>query len=151
MSPNLDTEQYPSVKSLFLAMRDRFQNWTLARECARRLDACDEYEVDRIARDFGLSRAELRRMAKLGPDSANLLLQRLDALHIDAATLNRRQPGVMRDLTRLCSQCASKGQCQRDLLSDSDNPVWRDYCPNENTLVALQGGAGDDKAPPGNR
>ena len=37
--------------------------------------------------------------------------------------------------------CGSKKQCQRDLARDPENPVWRQYCPNEGTLVALQGSA----------
>jgi hypothetical protein len=35
----------------------------------------------------------------------------------------------------------SKKQCQRDLARDPENSVWRQYCPNEGTLVALQGSA----------
>lgn len=37
--------------------------------------------------------------------------------------------------------CGSKKQCQRDLARDPENPVWRQYCPTEGTLVALQGSA----------
>lgn len=37
--------------------------------------------------------------------------------------------------------CGSKKQCQRDLARDPENSVWQQYCPNEGTLVALQGSA----------
>jgi hypothetical protein len=138
MSAGSNTDQYPNFKSVFSAMYDWVRNRTLARQFAQRFDECDSNEVGRIARDLGLSRDELSHMARLGPDAANLLLKRLDALHLDAKALTRDEPGVMRDLQRLCSMCASKKQCQKDLEFDGENPVWRDYCPNEDTLVALR-------------
>ncbi len=134
-------ERYPGFKSAFLAMRVWLHGRNLARRNSRPLDDCDNNEIDRIAQDLGLSRDELRQMARLRPDAANLLLKRLEKLHLHAKVLAQAEPAVMRDLQRLCSMCVSKGQCQRDFASGDDS-AWRDYCPNENTLIALQQGAG---------
>ena len=97
-----------------------------------------------MAQDLGLSRDELHQMARMRPDAASLLLKRLEKLHLDAKALAIGEPAVMRDLQRLCSMCASKGQCQRDLARGSEDTSWRDYCPNEDTLIALQRDAGVD-------
>ena len=77
-------------------------------------------------------------MAKLGPDAAKLLLERMAALHLDAEAVAKSEPATMRDLQRLCSMCASKRQCQFDFLLMPDDPKWRHYCPNADTLDALQ-------------
>jgi hypothetical protein len=102
------------------------------------IDDCASYEIERMARDVGLSPSELRRMSKLKPDAAKLVMERLAALHLNAETLTKTDPGTMLDLQRLCTNCASKRRCQRDLAHRPDDPVWRQYCPNEGTLKALQ-------------
>jgi hypothetical protein len=77
-------------------------------------------------------------MSKLKPDAAKLLLDRMAALHLDPGTLAKSDSSTMRDLQRLCSNCASKKRCQRDLIRHRDDPVWRQYCPNAGTLDALE-------------
>jgi hypothetical protein len=147
MPAESDTAPYSTLfKAALVAVRDWVRNQPFVGPSAQRFGECDSDEVGRIARDLGLSRTELKQMAKLDPDAANLLLARLDALHLDAEGLAKAEPAVMRDLQRLCSLCASKGRCQRDLVHDSENPVWREYCPNEDTLIALQSGQAADKA-----
>jgi hypothetical protein len=102
------------------------------------IDDCASYEIERMARDVGLSPGELRRMSKLKPDAAKLVMERLAALHLNPETLTKTDPATMLDLQRLCTNCASKRRCQRDLARRPDDPVWRQYCPNEGTLKALQ-------------
>jgi transposase-like protein len=131
-------KQYSVANSVFSPLRDWMRKCKLIRQCRQQLDECDSYEVARIARDVGVSPHDLRRMVKLGPDATKLLLSRMDALHLNGDALARSEPDVMRDLQRLCSTCANKKRCKRNLAHDSKNPVWRQYCPNESTLVALQ-------------
>jgi hypothetical protein len=40
-------------------------------------------------------------------------------------------------MERLCTMCENKGRCARDLAADPNDPVWRKYCLNEQSLVAL--------------
>jgi hypothetical protein len=128
----------PAFSSVFASFRGWLHNRKLIRVCRQRLDACDKNEIARIARDVGLSPHDLREMAALGPDAAKQLLDRMDALHLDADALANSDPTTMRDLQRLCSSCVSKKRCQRDLLLVPDDPMWRHYCPNADTLDALQ-------------
>jgi hypothetical protein len=130
---------------LLAAFAGWLQKRSTIRQCYLRLEQCDANELAAIAQDVGVSPGELRRMARLGPDAAKLLYQRLEALHLDAQTLAAKEPGAMRDLERLCSSCTSKGRCQRDLVRNKNDPVWRQYCPNEDTLLALQAGAANDR------
>ena len=132
----------PVKTSIFASIAEAFRGWVrqrrLINECRRRFDGCDSYEIARIAKDVGLSPSELRQMAKLGPDATKLLLDRMAAQHLDAQAIDISDPSTMRDLQRLCSNCAAKKRCQRDLIADRDDPVWRQYCPNSGTLGALE-------------
>ena len=100
------------------------------------LQGCGD-EAANIARDIGLSRADLYTIAAKRPDAANQLERRLAALDIDDAALSHNDPRVARDLERVCSLCGQKRQCERDLARHPDDPVWRTYCPNTHTLDAL--------------
>jgi len=104
---------------------------------ALELRCCGEEEVERIARDIGMSASELRKVAALGPGSADLLLRRMAALDLDRKEVSQTEPRTFQDLQRVCTMCNSKRRCKRDMARDSDDPVWQDYCPNATTLMAL--------------
>jgi len=131
------------AKSLVTAFRDWLHHRRLISQCRQRLEACDQNEIARIAHDVGLSAQDLRRLSHLGPDAAELLFERLYALHLDADAIAKSEPGTMRDLQRLCSNCVAKGRCQRDLLLRPDDPKWRQYCPNVDTLDLLRSESAD--------
>jgi hypothetical protein len=137
LSPN-PVKTYPVVNSFIGAFRDWVRNRRLISQCRRRLDACDNNEIERIAHDVGLSPNDLRHMAELGPDAAKQLLDRMALLHLDPDVVAKNEPATMRDLQRLCSSCVSKKQCQRDLLLTPNDPAWRHYCPNADTLDELR-------------
>jgi hypothetical protein len=100
---------------------------------------CAEGEVERIARDIGLPASELRRLASLGPESADLLMRRMAVLDLDRKEVAQIEPETLRDLQRICTLCESHRQCGHDLARDSSNPAWEDYCPNVAALRALNG------------
>jgi hypothetical protein len=102
------------------------------------LACCGPSEVERIAHDVGVSRRDICTLAGKWPGSADLLLQRLKRVGLDAAGIARVEPQVLRDLERVCTLCASKRKCQHDLAKDPADLGWRDYCPNVMTLAALE-------------
>jgi Family of unknown function (DUF6455) len=101
------------------------------------LKCCGEETVERMAQDVGVSVSELRRLASLGPESADLLLRRMEALDLDRNEVSQTTPETFRDLQRTCTMCESHRRCARDLARDSAIPAWKDYCPNAATLIAL--------------
>jgi len=115
-----------------------WRNWKRRYAATRELDACGEGEVAHLAHDLGVSACELRTLAGRWPDSADLLRRRMDALGIDAAQVGRREPEVMRDLQRVCGQCADERRCEHDLRHDAGDHSWRTYCPNVGTLNAVR-------------
>jgi len=113
-----------------------WQSWT-SNAPASDLACCAEGEVERIAKDIGMPASEIRRLANLGPESAELLSRRMAALDLDRKEVARTHPQTFRDLQRICTLCESHRQCARDLARNSGDPGWEEYCPNVATLRAL--------------
>ena len=114
-----------------------WQTWTSTGPAQEELTCCAEGEVERIAKDIGMPASEIRRLASLGPESADLLSRRMAALGIDRKEVAQTHPQTFRDLQRVCTLCESHRQCARDLARDAGAPGWEDYCPNVATLRAL--------------
>jgi hypothetical protein len=120
------------IETVLRWMCDRSRSKTL-----NELQSCGEQEVERIARDSGLSVAEFRVLACLGPNVTDLLEHRMAALGLDPIAVSAAAPQTLRDLQRICSLCESPRRCLRDLARDPAIPAWKDYCPNAKTLMAL--------------
>jgi hypothetical protein len=56
------------------------------------------------------------------------------ALDLDPAEVAHAFPVTSHDLQRVCTLCADKRRCMRDLSRNPDDPHWKDYCPNAETL-----------------
>ena len=123
--------------SVTKAVSQWWRGWTRRASARLELTCCGEEEVERLARDVGVSASELRRLANLGPDSADLLLRRMAALDLDRNEVSRTEPRTFQDLQRVCTMCNHHRRCGRDLARDSADPAWEDYCPNAATLKAL--------------
>lgn len=107
------------------------------------ISCCMQDDVERIARDVGVSADELRALAKLNPGSADLLPRRMAALKLEQNEVFQREPGTLHDLQRICSMCESHKRCGQDSAQSSTDSAWEDYCPNAATFKALNavGGA----------
>jgi hypothetical protein len=114
-----------------------WRDWMRGGPALSELKCCGEDEVERIAKDVGVSPAELRKLVSRGPDAADLLLRRMAALDLDRNEVSRAEPRTFQDLQRVCSMCESHRRCARDLARHSADPEWQDYCPNASTLMAL--------------
>ncbi len=113
-----------------------WRDWTEG-GAASELRCCAEDEIARMAQDAGVSVAEFRKLTRLGPEGADLLLRRMEALELDPKEVSQTERRTLQDLQRVCAMCESHRRCARDLAHDSENPVWEDYCPNAETLKSL--------------
>jgi hypothetical protein len=116
------------------ALLARVRDWWRRQE---ELRALDDKEIGRVAADLGMSTHTLRDLIARGPHAADLLYQRMNALGISKADIDRAAQGIMRDLQRTCACCNEKGVCEKDLEERLDDPVWKSYCPNAVTLETL--------------
>jgi hypothetical protein len=97
----------------------------------------DDADVERIARDIGITGHELRALAQMPANRPLLLYQRLAALHLDPNDDARIQSAVLRDLQVHCAMCPDKKRCAGDFAVRTLDATWQDYCPNAHTLRAL--------------
>ena len=98
---------------------------------------CSADEVQQVAKELGLTAAELRGIARKDEGAADNLQRMLLALDVDPDKLEKTNPAVMRDLQRLCVSCAHKSRCQREVASGGADAHFHEYCPNAFTLDAL--------------
>jgi len=106
----------------------------------RRAAACelrDDAEVDRMARELGMSPRELRSLAAKGPEATQLLNARIAALGLGDTDLTSAGLETTRDLQRSCSLCKDHQRCRRDLEGHDRSDAWLSYCLNAPTLQAL--------------
>ncbi|TMJ02021.1 MAG: hypothetical protein E6G97_14435 [Alphaproteobacteria bacterium] len=122
-------------QGLFGTIGTLWHNW---RKCRATVAELGSYETARVARDVNVSTPELTTLAGKWPDAADFLSQRLAALQLDETAVARTEPQVLRDMERVCALCNEKPHCGHDLDRDPSNAEWRDYCPNVDTLDALE-------------
>jgi hypothetical protein len=116
------------------ALLGRVRDWWRLQE---ELSALDDKEIGRVAADLRISTSTLKDLIVRGPDAAHLVYERMRALGISKADVERAAEGVMRDLQRTCACCNQKGVCEWDLRERPDDPVWKSYCRNAYTLESL--------------
>ena len=114
-----------------------WQDWIKRRRSMTQLACCDRTDVARMAHDIGVSSGDLYTLSGKWPNSADLLLRRIDESKLDATEIKQAEPQVMRDLQRVCTLCANKRKCSHDLATRPSDPAWQTYCPNTTTLRAL--------------
>jgi hypothetical protein len=125
---------WPKNQTAIGAIWQRWRDWARSQS---ELTICGEEEIERMAHDAGLSVSELRQLVRRGPQSADLLPKRMTALDLDPEEVKQVEPQVFRDMQRVCSLCGSHKRCIADLTHDAQNPAWKNYCPNVQTLMSL--------------
>jgi hypothetical protein len=109
-----------------------------SRKCLAELDGFRS-GLEFLARDVNLSPWDLRALAAKWPGGDDLLRRRLRTLQLDLELISSAQSCALRDLQRVCTLCANKGHCERDLATgNAGSTEWRRYCLNAGTLEALQ-------------
>ena len=128
---------YETLEPVLDAIASWVKKYRYAAGLRGELARCGPDEVALTARELGLSADELWRIARKGPDAADLLQKMLLALGVNPKTLASQDPMIMRDLQRLCITCAQKKRCRHELAGGTAGKNFREFCPNAYTLKAL--------------
>ena len=128
-------------RSPFEGVSRWWRDWMGQGSATSELRCCGEDEVKRLAREVGVSVAELHKLASRGPHSADLLLRRMAELDLDRNEVARTEPRTFQDMQRVCTLCEAHRRCAQDLAKHSTDKhstqEWQSYCPNAVTLMAL--------------
>src|SRR5689334_18690655 len=123
-------------------LSEALKRWFQRRAAASEIETLDMEELSSIARELGISAAELSVLARQDKHAADLLYRRMEQLRLDP---NHVDLGVLRDLQRCCSGCGLKTLCAHEIEDKPVGAVWPKYCPNEHTLAALTSGPNNAK------
>ena len=134
MSRSAQTSERPGFARL---LAHWWRSWNGRRRTMVDLDGCGPAEMERIARDVGVSGADFSILAGKWPDAADQLYWRMNEIKLDREGITQADPQVMRDLQRVCTVCGSKRRCAHELAKNPSDPAWQKYCPNATTLRAL--------------
>ena len=136
-SATREQPNHPTLEPILGAIADWVKKYRYAAGLRNELAQCGPEEVAHTARELGLSSRDLYRLARKGPNAADLLQKMLLALGVSPQKLALEDPLIMRDLQRLCIMCGQKKQCRHELAAGTAGKNFRDFCPNAFTLEAL--------------
>ena len=126
-----------SVHDTFIRLRDNWQRLRRRRRSLAELAACQPSELNRIARDVGVSVSDLRIIAAAHPGPGELLPPRLQLLGLDADYIGCALTATHRDLERTCAMCTAWRRCARDLAKGDVQAGMDSYCLCSPTIDAL--------------
>jgi transcriptional regulator with XRE-family HTH domain len=127
------SKSFPAVGMLV----NTFNDWLKHRRELNELRQLNTVEFDRIASELGVSPTDLNELVRQGPHAADELPKMLKVLGIDEEVLARTQPLVLRDMERVCTLCAHKGECDRDLAAGTAAEHYKGYCLNAPSIEVL--------------
>jgi hypothetical protein len=69
----------------------------------------------------------------------DLLLMRMEALHLDPSGVKAATPDAFRLLAHVCSYCQYRVRCEDDLVYEAAGQIvaWENYCPNAFRLTTI--------------
>jgi len=104
------------------------------------ITALSRADMRELARDIGVSEADLAMMSMDGPDNRALMDQMIRAHGLDPSVIRSLPAALLRDLESTCARCGSKGRCQRDLAAGTAAVHCHEYCGNADAFEALASG-----------
>jgi hypothetical protein len=130
----MDALEFERHLWLVAKIAQRLRNWVGLRSQFLDLERAGE-DLEEIAKDLALAVADFRHSVDRDPNATTLLHHMIAALHFDPAAVPTES---LRDLQRVCAECAHKIRCTCDLASGCVATTYRDYCPNAEMLHMLQ-------------
>jgi hypothetical protein len=112
------------------------------------LQGIDRDEFEQIARDLNLSTSGLYVLSSKAGLTGDLLKRRLAEFKLSAELVREHHPEVLRDLQRVCGNCTSTRRCASEFEQAIRQGERSDYCPNTQTLRALESEVSNVRQPP---
>lgn len=106
--------------------------------CAFDIRGLSASQVESIAHDLHVSRAELETLVAHGRQGADELSKLLKAVGIDGMAIARKEPGVLRDITLVCALCVAKSRCNLETEAGTAARHHHEYCANSYIIDALK-------------
>lgn len=134
-------EQLRSLLGAIMTVLDRrWHQWKAAHDIKSGIEALDQFERVRMAREAGLSLRELRELSLIPYFSEDLLSLAMSSMQIDVLSFRLRYGTWYSDMERMCVICKVRRRCRRDVASDAFGLNYYYYCPNADSISEIVGG-----------
>jgi len=134
------SRQQPRPSAVKIAV-DAVANWiNRYRDTLNRHNEFEKISPDQVmamAKDIGITPAQLRELASKQPGAADMLKRLLVALGVDPKKLDDIDVRIARDMHWLCATCNNRTRCKHELAAGTAAENFREFCPNAIDLDAL--------------
>ena len=134
------TTQEAATTSLRHLLESIAQRWREHRDAVaslREIDGMGSAMAAEIAAEAGLSVHELRDVISHGAGANRLMQRMMEAYGVDAREIGHDAPGLLRDVSVLCSRCQAKGRCEEELEAGTARENAHLFCPNAETFESF--------------
>lgn len=115
-----------------------FKDWRRRRAALSEVKALGREEADRVLGECGLTCEDFASAMGHRFTSNALLPQAMRSVGVDPDAFEACNVEWSRDLTRTCMLCRHRRRCSDALATQSFAASYRDFCPNQDSISALE-------------
>lgn len=102
------------------------------------LDGLTGSDLESMARDLGVTQADLKDVLPRAADNLLLMDGMMRARGLDPNQVRREVAALVRDMELTCTRCAAASRCCADLAAGTAAEHCHEYCGNAETFDDLQ-------------
>ncbi|MCF2524665.1 DUF6455 family protein [Bradyrhizobium sp. G127] len=117
---------------------DILKTWRSRWAAIHHVRSLEKHQRGALARDLALPESNVIRLIARGNRTENELHYLTSLLGLDMKSVGSSNPGLARDISIACSECAAIKRCRRELDAGSARTRYHAYCPNAQTFDDLR-------------
>jgi hypothetical protein len=121
-----------------MSLADILKRWKSRQTGIRRLVSLNSSQRGELARDLALPEDVVIRLMARGSAAQEELQRLTDVLGLNIRDIKASHPGLARDVSVACAECAAVRRCRRELDAGSARANYHDYCPNADAFDDLR-------------
>ncbi len=121
-----------------MTLAGMLKQWQARRAGIRKLASLNPDQRGELARDMALQEDVVVRLVARGNRPQDELRGLTDVLGLDMGEIKSSHPGLARDISVACAECAAVRRCRRELDAGSARASYHEYCPNSDAFDDLR-------------
>lgn len=117
---------------------DILKTWRSRWAAVHHVRSLEKQQRGELARDLALPEGNVIRLIARGNRTEDELHRLTFLLGLDMKSVRVSNPGLARDISIACSECATTKRCRRELDAGSARSHYHAYCPNAQTFDELR-------------
>lgn len=117
---------------------ETLKRWHSRWAAIHKVRSLDKHQRGELARDLALPEGNVVRLIARGNRAGGEVHRLMSGLGLDMQTVQSNNPGLARDISVACSDCAAIKRCRRELDAGSSRTSYHAFCPNAETFDELR-------------